>query len=160
MDHGNQGTHGQGNHDQVGSAVELSREECWSLLATKPVGRVAFVAPDGPRIVPVNYVLRDGRVEFRTTSYSELATHAPGHPVAFEVDDLDTEHSAGWSVLVTGLCERVMEEFGSVFTSPGETAATPWAGGRRPMVLRIEASHVTGRHVGPGESHHPDVRQP
>lgn len=143
-------------HDQVGSAVELSTEECWRLLATQQVGRVAYALPDGPRIVPVTFVLRQGRVEFRTTSYSELATHAPGHPVAFEVDELDAEHRSGWSVVVTGRCERVMEDFNKVFSTPTESTATPWAGGRRPMALRIDVAHVSGRHVGAGGWHHPE----
>lgn len=137
--------------------VELSEDECRTLLAGQPVGRVAFVVGDAPRIVPVNFVLREGWVEFRTTSYSELATHAPGHPVAFEVDSFDPDQASGWSVLVTGHCERVMEDFGSVFSSTGESAATPWAGGRRPMVLRIEVTHLSGRHVGRGDWHHPEA---
>lgn len=143
--------------DELGTEAELSGDECRALLATQQVGRIAFVAPDGPRIVPVNFVLRDGRVEFRTTSYSELATYAPGTAVAFEVDALDTVHEAGWSVLVTGHCERVLEEFGSVFTSPSQSPSTPWAGGRRPMVLRLEPGRVTGRRVGAVEWHHPEV---
>lgn len=144
------------HHEQVGSAVELSAEECRELLAGQQVGRVAYVAGDGPRIVPVNFVFHEGHIEFRTTSYSELATYAPGHPVAFEVDALEPEHASGWSVLATGPCERVMEEFGSVFSSPGESAATPWAGGRRPMVLRIRVEHLSGRHVGRGGWHRPE----
>ncbi|MBE7324683.1 pyridoxamine 5'-phosphate oxidase family protein [Nocardioides sp. Y6] len=147
------------SHARIGSAVELSRDECWQLLSTQQVGRVAYVGDDGPRIVPVNYVLREGHVEFRTTSYSELATHAPGHPVAFEVDELDTAHHAGWSVVVTGRCERAMDEFNTVFSSPTEQSATPWAGGRRPMVLRIEVGHVSGRHVGETGWHHPEPRR-
>lgn len=146
-----------GHHDaQVGSAVELSTDECWRLLATQQVGRLAYALPEGPRIVPVNFVLREQGVELRTTSYSELATHAPGHPVAFEVDELDAEHRSGWSVVVTGRCERVLEEPDSVFSAPAEGSTTPWAGGRRPMVLRIEVDRVSGRRVGAGGWHHPE----
>lgn len=148
--------HARGDH-ATGTAVELSADECRELLATQQVGRVAYVTPQGPRIVPVNFVLREGRIELRTTSYSELATYAPGEAVAFEVDVLDREHEAGWSVIVTGRCERALEEFGAVFSSPGESSATPWAGGRRPMVLRIEPTAVSGRRVGEAQWHHPDA---
>ncbi|WP_110239659.1 pyridoxamine 5'-phosphate oxidase family protein [Nocardioides gilvus] len=143
------------------SSVELSFEECRELLLTQSVGRVAFSSPDGVRIVPVNFALRDGSVEFRTTSYSELATHAPGTRVAFEVDQLDPAHRSGWSVIVTGDCERVLEHSGSTLSgstrsgsAPGGDA-DPWAGGRRQLVLRLHAHQMTGRRVGGGEWDHP-----
>lgn len=141
--------------DRRDPPVELSFEECRELLDTQSVGRVAFVGPDGVRIVPVNFTLRDGAVEFRTTSYSELATHAPGTRVAFEVDELDPVHRSGWSVIVTGDCDRVVEESGSTHTPPVPSGAEPWAGGRRTLVLRLELHQVTGRRVGGGEWEHP-----
>ena len=60
-----------------GGIVDLDLAECLELLASDTVGRVAFVTPDGPRIVPVNYVVAGDSVEFRTAAYSELATYAP-----------------------------------------------------------------------------------
>ncbi|QCX26610.1 pyridoxamine 5'-phosphate oxidase family protein [Nocardioides jishulii] len=152
-----------GSDDGTRSVVELTRAECRELLLTQAVGRVAFQGADGPRIVPVNFRVRDGVIEFRTTSYSELATYAPGTPVAFEVDALDPEHRAGWSVVVTGPCERVLEEFGAVLEMPSEPANVTWAEGRRPMLLRLEVETLSGRRVGHGdvglaEWHHPDAR--
>lgn len=138
-----------------GSSVELSFEECRSLLLTQSVGRVAFVGPEGVRIVPVNFSVRDGAVEFRTTSYSELATHAPGTQVAFEVDQLDPVHRSGWSVIVTGECDRVLEQTGATATPSTPPDVEPWVGGRRSLVLRLHAHRVTGRRVGGGEWEHP-----
>ena len=42
----------------------VKRSECWRLLAGKSVGRVGYVAPDGPQILPVNYAVRDTSIVF------------------------------------------------------------------------------------------------
>ena len=138
--------------------VELSASECQELLRKDVVGRVAFVTPQGPRIVPVNYVVGDGVLELRTTSYSELATYAPGTPIAFEIDHLEREHRRGWSVVVHGDCERVHDEAAAVFDGPGADPE-PWAGGFRPLGLRLVVRELTGRRVGGEHWPHPVVPQ-
>lgn len=143
--------------DSAGSSVEISPAQCRELLATQSVGRVAFVTPDGPRIVPVNFALVDGSVEFRTSPYSAMALTAPGSVVAFEVDELDASTRSGWSVVVVGACERALDKSDSTFTPQGIPVTTPWAGGQRPLVLRIDAADITGRRVGHGEWHQPDA---
>lgn len=135
--------------------AELSAQECRTLLEADVVGRVAFTTPHGPRIVPINYVIHEDTIEFRTTSYSELATYAPGATVAFEIDHLDREHHRGWSIIVIGLCERV-ERSGS-HAEPHEGGPEPWSGGHRPMLLRVSLSQVTGRRVGGDHWPHPVV---
>lgn len=133
---------------------EVSRRQAVELLGSETVGRVAFVTPDGPRIVPVNFVLHGGDVEgrevleVRTTSGSELAVHAPGTQVAFEVDRLEDGLRSGWSVVASGLCERDLHSFGDT-TRLSDPQATPWAAGRRPMVLRVLVERLTARTVGP-----------
>lgn len=139
---------------------DLSRAEALALLRTSEMGRVGFSTPDGVRIVPVNFVVHGGSdpgtevLEFRTTAASELAIHAPGTQVAFEVDHVAPDNSRGWSVVVLGECQRDLERFG--VSRPGELQASPWAAGRRPMVLLLPARRVTGKVVGwegPGARH-------
>ena len=133
------------------SELELAYAECLDLLATDTVGRVAFTTPQGPRIVPVNYALDGTALEFRTTANSELAVYAPDHAIAFEVDHLDGERKRGWSVVAHGPCTRVDEPPSA--QSEGES----WAGGRRPLRLRLEWTELTGRRVGGGHWPHPVV---
>src|SRR5690606_24752285 len=105
--------------------VQLDAAECRDLLDTDLVGRVAFVAPAGPRIVPVNFIVVGDAVEFCTRPDTELAVYAPGTRVAFEVDHLDAERRRGWSVVVHGQCERAAE-------APEQSLVPrprPWAGG-------------------------------
>jgi len=49
-----------------GGLVELSRDECLELLGPMSVGRIAYTTDDGPRVLPVNYVLEADSVVFRT----------------------------------------------------------------------------------------------
>ena len=119
------------------------------------MGRVAFVTPAGPRIVPVNYALHDEAIEMRTTAYSELGVYAPDHEIAFEIDQLDGERRRGWSVVAHGVCERMEEpRSGAWQRSRYEAGPEPWAGGVRPLWLRLPWRELTGRRVG-GEGHWP-----
>lgn len=80
----------------------LTTEECWSLLGTVPVGRVAFVEAGEPAVLPVNHAAVGHRVVFRTTQGLLLHEALMDRQVAFEVDDYDADGRSGWSVLVRG----------------------------------------------------------
>ena len=82
--------------------AELSRGRCEELLAEQHVGRVAWNAADGPEALPVNYAWHVGQVVFRTVPYGAMAALARRTPVAFEVDHIDEQERAGWSVVVRG----------------------------------------------------------
>jgi nitroimidazol reductase NimA-like FMN-containing flavoprotein (pyridoxamine 5'-phosphate oxidase superfamily) len=130
---------------------KLDHQECLRLISPSGVGRVAFNDVGGPEILPVNYVLRDGSVIFRTALGgpfdTELRTGVEGveFKVAFEVDRLDDAAREGWSVVVRGGAHLV--------SSPEEQAAMeaaqvrPWPGGERGLYIRIAATEVTGRRI-------------
>ena len=148
---------GRSRHPLTGAPLgDLSRRDCLELLRQNEVGRVAFVTDAGVRIVPVNYAVRSESelgvevLEFRTTSSSELAVHAPGTEVAFEVDHVEPSTRSGWSVVVHGECRRDLERFGET-TRLSEQSADPWASGRRPMVLALPVRRATGKVVGLGD---------
>src|SRR6266542_1937147 len=81
----------------------LPPEECRELLDAKSVGRVAFDGPDGPQVLPVNYVVLRRDIFFRTATGSTLANAMRGTRVAFEIDDVDEFLESGWSVLAVDL---------------------------------------------------------
>ena len=80
---------------------DLTIEECMTLLGRESVGRLAFVDPEGPVAVPVNFGLAGEQILFRLEPDSHLRA-AVEHPVAFEVDHTDPDTGSGWSVLVRG----------------------------------------------------------
>lgn len=123
-----------------GAFHELDPAECERLLDEKAVGRVAFWSPEGPTVLPVNYVQAEDGVRFRTSPYGSLALHAGGTVVAFEVDDVDDFTQSGWSVLVRGVAEVLL---GRV---PGREP-DPWPQGVKSVMIRVRPETLTGRRV-------------
>ncbi|MFD0854208.1 pyridoxamine 5'-phosphate oxidase family protein, partial [Actinomadura adrarensis] len=74
--------------DQGGLEI-LGPEECLTMLATTPLGRIVFTDRALPAVQPVNYTLADGDVVIRTSPSSRLAAAASDTVVAFEIDDFD-----------------------------------------------------------------------
>jgi hypothetical protein len=121
---------------------ELDREECFELLASRPVGRVAYTGPGGPVVLPVNHVLDGEDILFRTSPHTELGRTMISAPVAFQVDDFDEFNQAGWSVLVRGSAE-----YDDSDTLYPEDRPGPWAEGTRNLVVRVRPRLVTGRRL-------------
>lgn len=130
----------------MSSLRDLDRERCLALIARGTVGRVAVTTPDGPHIVPVNYVVVDDTIAIRTTAYSVLGTHGRGAVVAFEVDHLEHQTHAAWSVMVRGRCREETDP--QMLTVLRKALTDSWAGGVRTLYLRVPLEQVTGRAVG------------
>ncbi|MFI1163477.1 helix-turn-helix domain-containing protein [Streptomyces sp. NPDC020801] len=136
---------GTGGAARTPRFTELTPKECWALLSTHGVGRVAVPTGSGPVIVPVNYGVVDGTVVFRTAP-GATPFQASGCQAAFEADRIDDAFSEGWSVLVRGPARAV--------TDPDEVRrlvehahGVPWAGGLRDAWVRLEPLRVTGRRI-------------
>jgi uncharacterized protein len=67
---------------------ELAEAECLQLLGTKQVGRVAYSDPDGPVVMPVNYVLQDD--EEARTGWSVLVRGHAARANSWELPDADS----------------------------------------------------------------------
>lgn len=124
---------------------ELNRRDCLDRIQGSGVGRVAVCTPDGPVIIPVNYVMDDETVVVRTAPYTLLAGHA-WDQAAFEIDDLDHDMRRGWSVLVVGQAAPV-EDPDEIAESQRLSELMPWAPGSRNMFIRITPQRITGREV-------------
>ena len=94
-------------------------------------------------ILPVNYVLWNGKILFRTAPGTKLTAALMGAVVGFEVDDMSDDHSGGWSVLVVGHAIEIrdLEELQRVRDLPLET----WAPGQRDRFVNIATENVSGR---------------
>ena len=125
--------------------MELGAEECRELLTAGVIGRLAFVTPAGPRIVPLNYTTLDDAIVIRTTPYSEVARYAVGTEAAFEIDELNHQRQTGWSVVALGRVEEMsvaeLQELRSLWVP------RPWAGGLRNVYLRLTWRELTGRRL-------------
>lgn len=128
------------DHPISGRLREMTREECLESLRAEVVGRIGFNDDVGPVVLPVNYVFRDGSVVIATGFESSIARFAVGEVVALEVQDLDPLTETGWTVLVRGETEVVPHD-----DLPDISLPRPWAGGQRPLLIRIAPAILTGR---------------
>jgi nitroimidazol reductase NimA-like FMN-containing flavoprotein (pyridoxamine 5'-phosphate oxidase superfamily) len=131
-----------------GGIDELDSEECWRLLATQQVGRLAVMVGQYPLVFPVNYALDGRTIVFRTAPGTKLYALERCN-VTFEADVVTP---VGWSVMVHGVAHELLAEHHVELAERSEGAgATPWAPGERTHIVRIDPDHVSGRRIRPAE---------
>ena len=124
------------------SALEiLGEEESWHLLASADLARLAVSIDDGVDIFPINYVVADRVIFFRTAPGSKLMD-LTGHPiVALETDGIHKRRR--WSVVVKGSAVRLGSdeeiEASGVLTLHSLVPTEKW------NYVRITVSSITGR---------------
>jgi len=107
-----------------------------------------------PLILPVNFAVDGRSLVFRTGRGSKLAAAIMEQAVCLEVDAFDTLEHAGWSVLVRGIAEEVVDaaQIEHFDTLP----VMPWS---RPDLrshwVRILPQEVSGRELAK-HAPHPD----
>ena len=138
-------SHPASDHKFTSRFAEISQPRCLELLMQKKSGRVAWSAPDGPRILPVTYQYWNGMIVFRTAPDGPLASLAHRTRVAFEIDEIDDERETGWSVLVRGAATGVTQDY--TLSTLWRNGPVPWAGGVRNVFIAINPESVTGRAV-------------
>jgi uncharacterized protein len=127
---------------------ELTPEDCLNLLDLASVGRIGLSVNALPVILPVNFVMHDGDVVFRVGPGTKLATARGGAVVAFEVDHHDPHGSRGWSVLIQGRSEEILER--GELTEARRLPIHSWAlDGSADHYVRIHPTIITGRRFQP-----------
>jgi uncharacterized protein len=123
------------------TTLELDEHQCWELLRSQEVGRLAVAIANRPDIFPINYVVDHASVVFRTAEGTKLAAAVLGESVAFEIDG--EAHGEAWSVVVKGPAleiERMYELFDAL-----ELPLYPWHAAPKHRFVRILPELVTGR---------------
>ncbi len=127
---------------------ELTRAECFELLASEQLGRVAVTDDLGPVVFPVNFILDRHTVVFRTEEGTKLQAAGRRSRVCFEVDGADAATHTGWSVIVRGEVTEVTDP--AELARLGELPLQAWAPGARDRNVRILPSALTGRRIAAG----------
>lgn len=83
------------------SVAPLGLDECWRLLGTETLGRIALSVHALPAVVPVLFHMAGNRVVF-TVDTDALFAALTDNIVAFEVDHIDMETHEGWAVVAVG----------------------------------------------------------
>ena len=121
--------------------TELSEDECWYLLASRTLGRLATVVAGQPEIFPVNFVVQRPTVLFRTAEGRKLLSAVVDERVAFEVDDHDFE--AGWSVVVKGRADVMTDSADLEMAERAQLLS--WTPSVKRHYVRIRVAEITGR---------------
>jgi nitroimidazol reductase NimA-like FMN-containing flavoprotein (pyridoxamine 5'-phosphate oxidase superfamily) len=131
---------------------ELDEDRCLGLIAPGGIGRIAYTSRFGPVVLPVNYVLHDGAIVFRTAEHGPLDEDLrtgiadADYVVAFEIDNIDLAGQQGWSVLIQGPAHHVTDADQDTVSGAD---VQPWVPGDKQLFVRIGISRVTGRRIFP-----------
>ena len=122
---------------RLDEAVMMSPEECWALLGSASLGRLALCIAALPAILPVQYYV-DGDAVAMCLGHYELAPRSiDGTVVAFAADAIDQSSGAGWSVQVQG--RTTVPRAIGVPTDCGQPAAG--------QIVHLEPVTITGYRI-------------
>ena len=131
---------------------DVDRATCFAFLGAQHVGRLVLPG-DEPFVAPFNYVVVGDALVLRT----EADTHAAlgvGQSILFEVDYIDDEYQAGWSVVIRGGLEDITDS--PTVDADLRERLESWAPGPRDRWLRVTIDEMTGRWLR-GADHTPPL---
>ena len=125
----------------------LTDAQCWERLRQQELGRIVTHVGDVIDIFPVNYVVDEQSLLFRTAEGSKLFEITVNSHVLFEVDD-HTETEA-WSVVIRG--RALPLETRAEVERADDLDLKPWIPTLKYVYVRISPDHLSGRafHRGP-----------
>jgi nitroimidazol reductase NimA-like FMN-containing flavoprotein (pyridoxamine 5'-phosphate oxidase superfamily) len=121
----------------------LEPNNCWALLRSQEVGRLAVSIGDRPDIFPINFVVDHGTVVFRTAEGTKLAGAIKGEAVAFEADGYEPDSGEAWSVVVKGHAEEISRIDELLDTA--DLPLFPWHAAPKQRFVRIVPDEISGR---------------
>ncbi|CQD17588.1 putative flavin-nucleotide-binding protein [Mycolicibacterium conceptionense] len=119
----------------------LSEQESWELLGGASLGRLVTAVDDEAHIFPVNFVVQNRTILFRTAAGTKLISAAINNQVLFEADD----HSPaeGWSVIVRGIARTLRTD--EDMEQAEQAQLLPWTATSKTHYVRVSPVRVTGR---------------
>lgn len=130
----------------------IDEAECWSLAASKEIGRLAVSIANDPDVFPMNYRVDAGTtaspqnsIVIRTNAGVKLAGTVLGNPVAFEIDDLDETTHTGWSVVIHGFGREIEQP--EDWLHAEDLHVEPWADSPKSRYVQIVPDRISGRRI-------------
>ena len=113
------------------------------MLKRSLIGRLAVVVAGRPDIYPVNYLVHEDQVIFKTAEGSKLASVMTHHEVAFEIDGYDEATNEAWSVVVVGMARVLSRE--ADLDLADTLPLFPWNLDPKHHYVAIDADSLSGR---------------
>lgn len=131
---------------RAGELIALERDVCVEHLEQAPYVRIGFVVDGEPMVLPVNHLVYQGAIYFRTAPGSKLGSAAAGHTVVIEADEGDEQRRIGWSVVAKGRASIVLDdaEIEALLAQPFEPWALP---DTRSFWIRVDVQDIEGRRI-------------
>lgn len=123
----------------------IDRDECMQLLRDGSIGRVAVIDGGHPLILPVNYVVHEDLIVFRTGGGTKYGSAVRGGAVAFEIDEFHLDTHEAWSVVVSGRLEEVTST--DRVAELAMTGLEPWSVATTDHWVVVHPERVTGRRI-------------
>lgn len=136
-----------------GAVGRLGTELCWDLLESVSLARLAVATDDDVEIFPINYVVDGTRIYFRTGPGAKLDAIDERPRVALEIDGVDADAQAAYSVIVKGTAERLVTP--ADIDAAEALPLSPWTATLKLRWVRIRPSEVSGRVFRLGAERHP-----
>lgn len=131
----------------------LDEDECWALLASQPVGRLAVAIGGEVEIFPMNYLVHERTIVLKTAQGSKLAAIAANARVSFEIDGYTPESGDAWSVVVKGLAHE-LQRLSQIYAAE-ELPLFPWNASPKDFFVRVTPREVAGRRFSVVEDQRP-----
>lgn len=128
-------------------ATELSQDEALELMGSQQLGRLVVHLGDELELFPVNFVVSEGKIFFRTAEGTKLFSLEMDQRVLFEADDYGTDEA--WSVVVKGSARRL--ESNEEIQQADQLPLRPWLPTLKYNFVEITPAEVSGRRFELGE---------
>ena len=125
------------------SVTVLDEDESWRMLASADVVRMAVAVAGEVEVFPVNSVVDDRTLVFRTAEGTKLAALAVSGRVTVEADGRRIGGNEVWSVVLKGDSE-LLESFPEIYRVE-ELLLSAWHPGHKGRWVRIRPREVQGR---------------
>ncbi|MGY4708057.1 pyridoxamine 5'-phosphate oxidase family protein [Mycolicibacterium sp. CBM1] len=134
-----------------GPIAVIGDDESWDLLKSVALGRLVTRVGDQLEIFPVNFVVQNHTVLFRTAEGTKLFSTVMNENVLFEVDDHTV--AEGWSVIIRGTA-RVLTASDDLHEAD-RAQLLPWVATEKLRFVRITPTEISGRRFqfGPEPEH-------
>ncbi|TGB37607.1 pyridoxamine 5'-phosphate oxidase family protein [Mycolicibacterium peregrinum] len=119
----------------------MSERDSWELLGSASLGRLVTAVDDEAHIFPVNFVVQNRTILFRTAAGTKLISAAINNQVLFEADDHNVDE--GWSVIVRGIARTLRTD--DELDEAERAQLLPWTATAKTHYVRVSPVRVTGR---------------
>lgn len=119
----------------------LDDREAWNLLSSVALGRLVTYFGGQLEIFPVNFVVQNGSVLFRTSEGTKLFTTVMNERVLFEADDHTS--AEGWSVIVRGTAHMLSSA--EDIREAEAAGLMPWVPTEKLRFVRVTPTEVSAR---------------